>query len=248
MPLGHHLQSTGSISLAEALTPEQSAEGLAQLLQQLPHAAASDHLQREPLVEALQHQADRLQGQAAPASPLWQLAGGPPAALLAACCLAHLCAVTGAEDRQTWCDTRHLLLEQSREDVASAMPGSPAAGPVMHVRHLAAYPAGCRCASSAAADGEPGAPAIFWAGGRPCLRMVVRMVSHRHGHTAAAALCGLVCPPAGCTLPAAPPPRGAGTGAGHAWSGGEALCVLPLVASWRAEWPCIIPGFRVVPS
>eukprot|EP00891_Asterochloris_glomerata_P008070 jgi/Astpho2/8070/fgenesh1_pg.00120_%23_49_t len=70
-------KSTSSISLAEALTPEQSAEGLAQLLQQLAHAAASDSLLREPLVEALQHHADRLQGQAAPASPLWQLAGAP---------------------------------------------------------------------------------------------------------------------------------------------------------------------------
>ena len=101
MRLGHHLQSTGSISLAEALMPEQSADGLAQLLQQLPHAAASDYLLREPLVEALQHQADRLQGHAAPASPLWQLAGEPPAGTLTACCLAHLCALTGAEDKQS---------------------------------------------------------------------------------------------------------------------------------------------------
>ena len=89
MRLGQHLQNTSSISLAEVLTPEQSAEGLAQLLEQLPHAAASDYLLREPLVEALQHQADRLQGQAAPASPLWQLAGGSPAGTLTACCLAH---------------------------------------------------------------------------------------------------------------------------------------------------------------
>ena len=114
--LGHHLQSTSSISLAEALTPEQSAEGLAQLLQQLPHAAASDSLMCEPLVEALQHQADRLQGQAAPASPLWQLAGGPPAGTLTACCLGHLCALTAAKDKQSWCDT---CLSRPREDVAS---------------------------------------------------------------------------------------------------------------------------------
>ena len=101
MCLGHPLQSMSSITLAVAPTPEQSAEGLAQLLQQLPHAAASDHLLREPLVEALQHQADRLQGQATPASPLWQLAGGPPADMLTACCLARLCAWTGAQNKQS---------------------------------------------------------------------------------------------------------------------------------------------------